>query len=326
MAYKPPHSFVERMKERPDFAEARLSCTYLTHPQVSAPVTAPISLETITAGVCAPPPPPPPPPPPSTAQRPTAVLSSESIRSDKWSFPRVTTKRGGPEARRSGSRDVSDARLAALFEVYRDPAEDAILEDGVERLCADLELRRTSFGRAEFVGGCRSLKVDSIRALQARLPQVAAEVAADPVKFKDLYHFTFRFGLDAELGQRILPAPMAISLWRLVFSQSEPALLEPWLRYLEKHAQIRGIPADTWSMFLSLVEAVRPDLADYDDTEAWPSLFDDFVEFQTDQANQNVSTESSVGLSLAHPTPTSLDLNRFVDRPLYLDKYSDTPH
>ncbi|XP_043233225.1 DCN1-like protein 3 [Amphibalanus amphitrite] len=291
---------------RPGSSKHKYDGVPITDPQVSAPVTAPISLETITAGVCAPPPPPPPPPPPSTAQRPTAVLSSESIRSDKWSFPRVTTKRGGPEARRSGSRDVSDARLAALFEVYRDPAEDAILEDGVERLCADLELRPDEFrvlllawrlnaqtmcrfSRAEFVGGCRSLKVDSIRALQARLPQVAAEVAADPVKFKDLYHFTFRFGLDAELGQRILPAPMAISLWRLVFSQSEPALLEPWLRYLEKHAQIRGIPADTWSMFLSLVEAVRPDLADYDDTEAWPSLFDDFVEFQTDQANQNVS-------------------------------------
>ncbi|XP_037074583.1 DCN1-like protein 3, partial [Pollicipes pollicipes] len=237
--------------------------------------------------------------------KPLTVLSSDSLRSEKWSFPRVTAKRPA-EARRTGSRDVSDARLAALFEQYRDPAEDAILADGVERLCADLELRPDEFrvlvlawrldaqamcrfSRAEFVGGCRALRVDSVRALQARLPQLAAEVAADAALFKDLYHFTFRFGLDSDLGQRILPAPMAISLWRLVFSQREPPLLEPWLRYLEKHAQIRGIPADTWSMFLSLVEAVSPDLADYDDNEAWPSLFDDFVEYQTDQANQNVS-------------------------------------
>ena len=43
-------------------------------------------------------------------------------------------------------------------------------------------------------------------------------------------------------------------------------------------------------MFLNFVEAVGNDLSHYDDTEAWPSLFDDFVEFENDQLNQNSST------------------------------------
>ena len=43
-------------------------------------------------------------------------------------------------------------------------------------------------------------------------------------------------------------------------------------------------------MFLNLLEALKggDDLSMYDDTEAWPSLFDDFVEFENDKANQKV--------------------------------------
>ena len=43
-------------------------------------------------------------------------------------------------------------------------------------------------------------------------------------------------------------------------------------------------------MFLNFVLTVGSDLTQYDDTEAWPSLFDDFVEFENDQLNQNSST------------------------------------
>ena len=34
----------------------------------------------------------------------------------------------------------------------------------------------------------------------------------------------------------------------------------------------------------------RSDLSGYDENEAWPSLFDDFVEHENDQANQNYET------------------------------------
>ena len=43
-------------------------------------------------------------------------------------------------------------------------------------------------------------------------------------------------------------------------------------------------------MFLNFVTTVGNDLTLYDDMEAWPSLFDDFVEFENDQLNQNSST------------------------------------
>ena len=45
-------------------------------------------------------------------------------------------------------------------------------------------------------------------------------------------------------------------------------------------------------MFLNLIEAVGDgDLSCYDDSEAWPSLFDDFIEHENDRANRNVVVE-----------------------------------
>jgi len=201
-------------------------------------------------------------------------------------------------------RSVSDSKINALFEQYKDSVEDNILADGIERLCNDLAVRPDEFcvlvlawrfeaeqmccfTRHEFVTGCKTIRVESIKGIQSRLPELCREVQQDPEMFKKLYRFTFKFGLDPD--QRILPADMAICLWRLVFSQNEPLMLERWLGFLDGHPHVRGIPRDTWNMFLNFVETVGEDLSTYDDAEAWPSLFDDFVEFENDQVNQNIT-------------------------------------
>lgn len=44
-------------------------------------------------------------------------------------------------------------------------------------------------------------------------------------------------------------------------------------------------------MFLNFSEYIGNDLSSYDDNEAWPCLFDDFVEYENDQANQNISKD-----------------------------------
>lgn len=203
---------------------------------------------------------------------------------------------------------VSETRINTLFETYRDTTEDNILADGIERLCADLSLspdefkvlilawkleasQMCRFTRDEFVKGCKTMHVDTLKGIQSKLPELVTEVLENSESFKDLYRFTFRFGLDASAGQRILPSDMAIDLWRLVFSGQEPTILSRWLGFLESHPHARGIPRDTWNMFLNFAEAVGSDLSTYDDTEAWPSIFDDFVEYENDQANQNITKE-----------------------------------
>lgn len=216
-----------------------------------------------------------------------------------------------PSKRVSGSsREVSDAKVHALFEAYRDPEEDCIVADGVERLCRDLNLQPEEFRvlllawklnattmcrftQAEFVDGCRQLQVESVKQMYGRLSELEDEVQKNKEWFRDLYRWTYAFGLDSERLQRVLPIEMAIALWRLVFTHKEPSILSRWIDFLEKHPNIHSIPKDTWDMFLNFAEVVDDDLSNYDETEAWPALFDDFVEYENDRQNQNLVSDLS---------------------------------
>lgn len=215
------------------------------------------------------------------------------------SIPRTMSSLGSNDAR------ISESRINQLFDQYKDSLEDAILAEGIENLCNDLQLnpddfkvlilawklnasQMCRFTKSEFIQGLKSMKTDSIKGIQLKLNEITSELKSDTEQFKDLYRFTFKFGLDVSTGQRILPTDIAILLWRLVFTSNEPTILDRWLLYLEKNTHIRGIPKDTWYMFLNFCEFIGDDLSSYDDTEAWPSLFDDFVEYENDQMNQNV--------------------------------------
>ncbi|ERL83494.1 hypothetical protein D910_04809 [Dendroctonus ponderosae] len=221
---------------------------------------------------------------------------------------RRATSRSAPTMGVSDSKP-SDLKVNGLFEHYKDDQEDAILAEGIDQFCKDLTIlpddfkililawklnaeQMCRFSRAEFVNGLKSIKCDSIKSIQSRLPELVQEVEESDELYKDLYsRFAFKFGLDIQIGQRILPTSMAIVLWKLVFTIREPPILNRWLNFLETHPLIRGIPKDTWNMFLNFSDHVGSDLSCYDDNEAWPSLFDDFVEFENDQANQNISKD-----------------------------------
>lgn len=236
----------------------------------------------------------------------TAAAPRASIGERFMFYPRLQRdagRRGAFEPR------YSEARAVSFFEKYRDPEEDAVLAEGIVRLCDDLGVKPEEFRvlllawkfgaqqmcrftRDEFLGGCRALRADSVSAVQMRFADLLSE-ARDPGRFRDLYRFTFRFGLES--GQRTLPTDMAAQLWRLVFSLEPPAVLDRWLSFLDQHPEVRGITSDTWNMFLHFAETAGRDLSTYDDSEAWPSLFDDFVEYENDQTNQNVLHQGDKG-------------------------------
>lgn len=61
---------------------------------------------------------------------------------------------------------------------------------------------------------------------------------------------------------------------------------------------------------------VGSDLSNYDDTEAWPSLFDDFVEFENDALNQNTINTINSTSSDGKPTSTSPTSNHHLNNRL----------
>lgn len=109
--------------------------------------------------------------------------------------------------------------------------------------------------------------------------------------------FVYRFGLEPD--HRILSLDMAIILWRLTFTVNQPEILNRWINFLEQHPNIRGIPKDTWNMFLNFSE--QCDISNYDDTEAWPSLFDDFVDYERSINNVNVQLSTTSTAVAADP-------------------------
>nr|XP_040032895.1 DCN1-like protein 3 [Gasterosteus aculeatus aculeatus] len=195
---------------------------------------------------------------------------------------------------------LSLLRLDELFCCYKDEQEDAILEEGMEMFCNDLRVdpaefrvlvlawkfqaaTMCKFTRKEFVEGCKAIQADSLEGICSRFPVMLLDARGEE-NFKDLYRFTFQFGLDADEGQRSLQREIAIALWRLVFTQDSPAILEHWLDFLsENPSSIRGISRDTWNMFLNFTQAIGPDLSNYSEDEAWPSLFDTFVEWELER-------------------------------------------
>ncbi|XP_003382898.3 PREDICTED: DCN1-like protein 3 [Amphimedon queenslandica] len=202
--------------------------------------------------------------------------------------------------RRSRSSTSSIESLNKFFQKYKDETEDAILAAGMERFCQDLGVDPTDFvvlvlawkfqaeemcrfTREEFVNGCQRLTATDASSLKKRFPDLVRETKESSKSFRELYNFTFSFGLDHGLGQRTLPVDMAIPLWELVFTYKTPPLLERWFQFLRDNS-IQGISRDTWNMFLPFVTTVQEDFSNYDESEAWPSLFDDFVEQELEKS------------------------------------------
>lgn len=188
-----------------------------------------------------------------------------------------------------------DNAINKMFEEYKDKDEDAILSEGIEKLCKDLNFepdefpilvlafsldakQMCKFTKQEFIQGLTKLNATSIPELRTRLMNTVEDLQTNVDLFKQLYRFTFHFGLDE--GARILGLEMAMSLWKLVYTVQSPPnkLLERWLNFLSKENCIRGIQRDTWLMFQNFAECF--DINSYDSDEAWPSLFDDFVEYE----------------------------------------------
>lgn len=106
--------------------------------------------------------------------------------------------------------EVCDNKLNQLFEEYKDPDDDLILAEGIERLCLDLNYQPDEFAilvlawclnasqmcrftRTEFIEGLQKMKADTIPSIRCRLEETIEKLGADAELFKQLYRFTFRY-------------------------------------------------------------------------------------------------------------------------------------
>ena len=220
-----------------------------------------------------------------------SVISSSSTKQEAAAV--ITFQNGSSLGAMGDSSSIMN-----LYNKYVDPDLGMIGAEGIERLCNDLEISPEDFRilvlayclgaqvmcrftEDEFVSGCKKHGITDISSMKASVPNLLNCVKGP--SFAPFYRWTYKFALDLESGQRTLPTDMALSLWKLVFYQNYPPILDRWLHFIESNTSIKGISKDTWDMFLIFIDQIGEDLDSYDDTEAWPSLLDDFVETEKEK-------------------------------------------
>lgn len=125
-----------------------------------------------------------------------------------------------------------------------------------------------------------------------------------PLKFQDLYNFTFKFSLETE-SQKFLDLDTAIEYWKLLlpiitetyskdnkldeeFKNHVNERVEQWFKFLTDNEYMtkKSISYDSWSMFylffkeIVLIDPIK--FKDYDEMAAWPSVVDEFLEYLHD--------------------------------------------
>ncbi|KAJ1536887.1 hypothetical protein HK096_006886 [Nowakowskiella sp. JEL0078] len=181
---------------------------------------------------------------------------------------------------------IDKTRIEALYLRYKDEDEDLIGIDGVLQFCEDLEVdpqdvvvlviawymsaqKIGEFTKAGFING-----VDSIEKLKEELPRIRSDLN-DKKKFKEIYEFTFKFGLQE--NRKNLSIESASSFWKLLLD-GKFRYLDLWLKFLEDEDAGKAVTKDTWNLMPIFVEDCDsdPDFESHDENSAWPVLIDSF--------------------------------------------------
>eukprot|EP00892_Ulva_mutabilis_P012621 jgi/Ulvmu1/9731/UM055_0071.1 len=192
-----------------------------------------------------------------------------------------------------------DSKSEVLFAKYKsaDAEDDVVDVEGVMKLIQDLQIESTDkaliafahacnaanmgeFSRDEFCRGCDALGITSLQTFSARLPSLRGRIES-PEAFEAIYKFTF--GWACPQGKKFLDQDSAIAMWQLLFTGRQAwAFADQWYQFLQENHG-RPINSDTWTLLLQFKKMNSQDMSSYDESQAWPVLIDDFVEFVNGQ-------------------------------------------
>ncbi|ODQ77361.1 hypothetical protein BABINDRAFT_67496 [Babjeviella inositovora NRRL Y-12698] len=197
-------------------------------------------------------------------------------------------------SKKSGQGETSSA-LEAIFAKYKDPEGEDIGIDGTIAYIEDLGFEPEDvsalilaeflespsvgiFKKDAFVRKWTALNVESVSEMAAFIELEKKRYAGNKDYFKQVYEYTFTIALDA--NARVLSNEVAVEYWNLLLAPVYGAKLALWVKFVVEEWK-KTINRDAWTMLLPFLEwfSQQTSLAEYDETAAWPSLIDAFVEY-----------------------------------------------
>jgi len=180
----------------------------------------------------------------------------------------------------------------SLFNNYKDEVE-CIGPDGIVKFCKDLgfdcdsiyililawkmnALKQGYFTKCEFLKGFESLGCYDMVTLKQQLLKLTETLKNDSPKFSDLYKYSFGFASEVD-SKKSLDIEAASSMLELILPDGPHT--GSFVSFLRSQQQYKTINRDQWLCFLEFSKTVQKDLSNYDESEAWPLLIDEFVEY-----------------------------------------------
>lgn len=197
-------------------------------------------------------------------------------------------------SKHSGSPRVDTKQLEKIFSQYVDSSNtEEIPIEGTIRYLEDINLGLEEIGvlglamelgaptqgvftKAGFVKGWTTLGISTLADMKkyaaTLTPALSGKTSPPTELFRKTYLHTFTFALTPP--SRTLPLDSALVFWDLLLT-NRFGRLPQWKEFLSEKG--RGVSRDVWNLLLDFSETVQHDLNNYDETDSWPVLIDEFV-------------------------------------------------
>lgn len=203
---------------------------------------------------------------------------------------------------------LSDSELGALaklFDQYKAAgidltnsadAGDAIQGNGTIKLGEDLGAvddddplmmvlawkldceEKWTISRQEWMDGFALYGCHTLGQIAERAQQWKREVKADDEQFQSFYNFMFPYLLGGETNKKILEFDIVELVWEVLVKPRGWGLYDEWLAF-HREKGTKAVTKDAFQQLYEFMALYPRDLTDYDESAAWPLLFDEFVEW-----------------------------------------------
>jgi DCN1-like protein 1/2 len=126
----------------------------------------------------------------------------------------------------------------------------------------------------EWTTGWNKLSCTNLAQMKAKLPSLRKELESKST-FRPIYLFAFDYNRNPD--QKSFANEDAIAAWRLLFT-GRYGDVEKWCSFIQDVFK-KAVPRDTWQQFFDFAMDVGTDLGRYSDSDAWPVIIDDYVEY-----------------------------------------------